>query len=127
MKHRSILVLALAASNAIAQSDVSLESSAISAGAAGMPDGTVLCLGQPLAGHAMSVQNGIALGAGIIPCMTATCPPDLNNDGVLNFFDLSRFINLFQQQDPAADFNGDGLLNFFDFSAYLLAFNGGCP
>lgn len=58
---------------------------------------------------------------------TAACPADLNADGVLNFFDLARFVALHQQQDPAADLNGDGLFNFFDFSAYLAAFNAGCP
>ncbi len=58
---------------------------------------------------------------------TARCPADTNGDCSLNFFDLSGFVDLHQQQDPVADFNGDGQFNFFDFSAYLLAFNAGCP
>ncbi len=57
----------------------------------------------------------------------AACPADLNANGMLNFFDLARFVALYQQQDAAADVNGDGLFNFFDFSAYLAAFNAGCP
>ncbi len=58
---------------------------------------------------------------------TTLCPVDLDGNCIVNFFDLTRFGNLFQARDPAADFNGDGLFNFFDFSAYLLAFNAGCP
>ncbi|MEZ6164507.1 MAG: GC-type dockerin domain-anchored protein [Phycisphaerales bacterium] len=55
------------------------------------------------------------------------CPADLNNDGSLNFFDVSAFLSAFQSQDPIADFNGDGLFNFFDVSAFLIAYNAGCP
>ncbi len=62
------------------------------------------------------------------------CRPDLFPavpDGVLNFFDLSTFISLFNAQNPAADFfpvaAGDGLFNFFDISTYIAEFNAGCP
>lgn len=48
------------------------------------------------------------------------CRQDINNDGILNFFDISTFIALFNAQDPQADFfpvaAGDGLFNFFDLS-----------
>ncbi len=56
-----------------------------------------------------------------------TCPADINNDGELNFFDVSAFLNAFAAQDPAADFNGDGAYNFFDVSDFLGAFTAGCP
>lgn len=55
------------------------------------------------------------------------CTPDLDNNGLLNFFDIAAFALLYQQQDPRADFNADGLFNFFDFAAFLGAFNAGCP
>jgi hypothetical protein len=55
------------------------------------------------------------------------CVPDLNGDGVINFFDLVNFIALFNVGDPGADLNDDGQLNFFDLSAYLTLFNQGCP
>lgn len=55
------------------------------------------------------------------------CPADINNDGSLNFFDVSAFLTAYQSQNPIADFNGDGLFNFFDVSAFLTAFNAGCP
>ena len=55
------------------------------------------------------------------------CVPDLNGDGVLDFFDVSAFINGFSSQDPSADLNGDGNFDFFDVSAFINAFATGCP
>ena len=49
-------------------------------------------------------------------------PADLNDDGELNFFDVSIFLIAFSAQDPIADFNNDGLFNFFDISEFLAAF-----
>lgn len=56
-----------------------------------------------------------------------SCPADFNNDGTLNFFDISAFLSAFNSADPAADFTNDGTLNFFDISAFLTAFSAGCP
>lgn len=73
-------------------------------------------------------ENSLVINSYAIYAPAASnCPADLNGDGLLNFFDLSQFISLFQAQDPIADWNNDGLFNFFDFSAYLEAFNAGCP
>ncbi|MEX0876692.1 MAG: S8 family serine peptidase [Phycisphaerales bacterium] len=58
---------------------------------------------------------------------SAACPADLNDDGLLDFFDISAFLAAFSDQDPAADFNDDGLIDFFDISGFLNAFNAGCP
>ena len=55
------------------------------------------------------------------------CPGDLNGDGNLNFFDVSAFLTMYQNQHPQADLSGDGLFNFFDVSAFLVAYQGGCP
>ncbi len=52
---------------------------------------------------------------------------DLNADGVVNFFDVSEFLNAFNNQEALADFTNDGEWNFFDVSAFLQAFNEGCP
>jgi len=57
----------------------------------------------------------------------ASCPADLTGNGTLNFFDISAFLTLFNDNDPIADFNGDGTWNFFDISAFLEAFAAGCP
>jgi hypothetical protein len=56
------------------------------------------------------------------------CAPDLNNDGVLDFFDAQAFLNAFGTGDLAtADLNNDGALNFFDVQIYLSLFSAGCP
>ncbi|MCA9276918.1 MAG: hypothetical protein KDA29_12915 [Phycisphaerales bacterium] len=56
-----------------------------------------------------------------------SCPADLTGDGMLNFFDVSAFLNAYNAMDPQADFTGDGMYNFFDVSAFLNAYNAGCP
>ncbi|MGV6814506.1 MAG: M12 family metallo-peptidase [Phycisphaerales bacterium] len=57
------------------------------------------------------------------PCSVA----DLNGDGILDFFDISAFLQAFNAQDGVADFTNDGIWDFFDVSAFLQAFNAGCP
>ncbi len=57
----------------------------------------------------------------------ADCPADLSGDGMLDFFDVSAFLNAYNAQDPAADFTNDGLFDFFDVSAFLAAYTAGCP
>ncbi len=47
--------------------------------------------------------------------------------GELDFFDISRFIVHVQNQADEGDFNDDGIVDFFDISAYLAAFTAGCP
>jgi hypothetical protein len=55
------------------------------------------------------------------------CAADLNNDGDLNFFDVSAFLSAYSEQNPSADFDGDGMFNFFDVSSFLDAYSDGCP
>ncbi|MEZ6164184.1 MAG: GC-type dockerin domain-anchored protein [Phycisphaerales bacterium] len=55
------------------------------------------------------------------------CLADLTGDGVLDFFDVSAFLNAFGSMNPLADFTGDGAFDFFDVSAFLSAFSAGCP
>ena len=57
----------------------------------------------------------------------APCPADINNDGALDFFDVSAFLIAFGNQDPIADFQPDASFDFFDVSAFLAAFGAGCP
>ncbi len=56
-----------------------------------------------------------------------TCGPDLNLDGLLDFFDVQFFLAAFAAEEPAGDFNDDGLFDFFDVLAFLNAFSTGCP
>ena len=55
------------------------------------------------------------------------CRPDMNNDGLLDFFDLSSFLTAFSQQSVAADFNNDARWDFFDVSRFVIDFSRGCP
>ncbi|MBX3321640.1 MAG: hypothetical protein KF757_01480 [Phycisphaeraceae bacterium] len=55
------------------------------------------------------------------------CPPDLNDDGVLDVFDVEVMLGLYSAHDLGADFNGDGILDFFDILRYLQMFSDGCP
>jgi hypothetical protein len=73
-----------------------------------------------LAVRARYLPNEIRIGA--------VCKPDINFDGMLNFFDISAFIALYNVQDPDADIAGPfGVWNFFDIAAYIAQYNGGCP
>ena len=56
------------------------------------------------------------------------CLADFNNDGLVNFFDISTFIAAFNAQDPSADVAAPfGVFNFFDISTFIAAYNAGCP
>ena len=49
------------------------------------------------------------------------CCVDLNQDGVLDFFDISFFLT------NRVDYNEDTVFDFFDISAFLADFSAGCP
>lgn len=61
-----------------------------------------------------------------VPALGPVCAPDLTGDGILDFFDVQMFLQLFAAQDTRADFTNDGLFNFFDVQAFLSAFAAGC-
>lgn len=64
------------------------------------------------------------------PVCEADIAPVNANDGRINFFDVSAFLQAFAGSLPLADFypaGGDGSLNFFDVSAFLDAYALGCP
>jgi hypothetical protein len=54
------------------------------------------------------------------------CIADLTGDGEINFFDVSAFLEAFNDEIPAADFTGDGNYNFFDIAEFLNLFSLGC-
>lgn len=57
-------------------------------------------------------------------CVVDLAPPF----GVLNFFDVAEFLNLFNAGSPLADIAEPfGVLNFFDVAAYIQRYNEGCP
>lgn len=72
-------------------------------------------------------DGGASLVTLDLGCMGTSCPADLTGDGVLNFFDVSLFLNAFNANDPLADITGDGLFNFFDVAEFIGDFSAGCP
>lgn len=77
-------------------------------------------------GQALSRVAQVTLTCGNASCAPA-CAPDLNADGVLDFFDVAQFLAAFSADLPQADFNADGAFDFFDAMAFLDAFSHGCP
>ncbi len=71
-------------------------------------------------GTPASVQVLIDIPAG--PCV-----PDVNADGVLDFFDVAAFLDAFSLGNAEADLTGDGLFDFFDVAEFLRLFSEGCP
>lgn len=45
--------------------------------------------------------------------------------GTFDFFDVSAFLSLFNEQDPAVDYDGNGSWNFFDVAEFLALFGAG--
>ena len=73
-------------------------------------------------GFAWSENTGwINLDDDTVFVALAPCPPDLNNDGTLDFFDLSIFLS------DQPDLDGSTSFDFFDLSLYLQLFSAGCP
>jgi hypothetical protein len=54
------------------------------------------------------------------------CSADLNSDSMLNFLDVSLYLQSFASGSVSADLNDDGQLNFIDISAFLTSFSTGC-
>lgn len=55
------------------------------------------------------------------------CVADLNSDGVLDFEDVSDFLDAFGVGDSAADIDGNGRFDYFDVSGFLRLFAASCP
>jgi len=80
--------------------------------------------------------NGPALTGGLVYAifyaptfaeLRITCGPDLNLDGVLDFFDVLYFLQEYSAGNPDGDYNDDGIFDFFDVLAFLQAFAAPCP
>lgn len=63
----------------------------------------------------------------VTPTAGPACPPDLNSDGTLDFFDALAFLGAFANADALADWNHDDVFDFFDVQGFLSDFSGGCP
>lgn len=73
------------------------------------------------------VLTDLSGGGGANPAVGgAPCPADLTGDGILDFFDVLVYLDIFSGGSEDADFNNDGELNFFDVLNFLQAFSAGC-
>ncbi len=54
-----------------------------------------------------------------------SCPADLNADGVVNAADFNLFLSWYFAGDARADLNNNGIIDFFDISAYRAIFQPG--
>lgn len=86
-------------------------------------DGDTLAIGAMNAGEFVTSPGE----AYIFSVTNEVCRADLNQDGSIDFFDVSEFLSAYNAGSPSADFNDDGKLSFFDVSEFVQAFNSGCP
>lgn len=85
-------------------------------------------MGIDLDGDRLVVTKGVQ-GLDVIdigPCLTETCAPDLNGDGIVDAADLGRLIGSFRQADSAADINGDGIVDQSDLGILISQFGVVC-
>lgn len=72
--------------------------------------------------------GGVCCPADVFPLSDPGQSICANGDGVLNFFDISAYIGLFNDGDTRVDVAAPfGTINFFDLSAFLSSYNAGCP
>lgn len=77
--------------------------------------------------HALN-QDGLMLSPIDISYSPLTCNlADLNDDGELDFIDISAFLSAYGAGDPLADLNNDFNYDFLDISAFVSAYSDGCP
>ncbi len=77
---------------------------------------------QPYLGYvqaALVVFVVVLLGYFVVRSHASTLVGDLNNDGVVNVFDLSIMLSDWGTNNAIADLNGDGVVNVFDLSILL--------
>lgn len=74
-----------------------------------------------------SIDSLTSMSPGRYTITAKECEADYAVNGVLDFFDVSAFLTMFNEQHPQADLSGDGSFDFFDISAFLTAYSAGCP
>lgn len=54
------------------------------------------------------------------------CAVDIACDGMIDWFDYTEYLGLFEAASPDADFNGDEFIDFFDYADFVAGFETGC-
>ena len=75
---------------------------------------------------AASAQEATMTSAHVWIRPNASCVPDFNGDGLVDFADYLEFLSFFDASDFRADLNHDGLVDFSDYLEFLTAFDAGC-
>jgi hypothetical protein len=55
-----------------------------------------------------------------------SCPADFQGDGMVNFFDISKFISAYVSNDQLADMTQDNIVDVNDVFGFIDAYNKGC-
>lgn len=76
--------------------------------------------------HADIDRNGVVDSSDAAILDAFPCIGDVTGDGLVDFFDVSAFMDLYNAADPGADLNGDGLFNYLDISTYMTMYAVGC-
>jgi hypothetical protein len=80
---------------------------------------------EPATDGGLMLTNALTYVAKERPCLG-----DFNNDGFVDFFDYSDFVQCFEggpcPRGRDADINGDGFIDFFDYGDYVDIFERGC-
>jgi hypothetical protein len=67
---------------------------------------------------------------GSVRVVAPGCVADFNNDGFIDFFDYSNFVDCFEGGEcpdgRSGDANSDGFADFFDYIEFVEAFESGC-
>mgnify|MGYP003630387573 FL=1 len=56
-----------------------------------------------------------------------SCPADFQGDGVVNFFDVSKFIQAYVSGDQLADVSSNNEVDIKDVLSFLMFYSHGCP
>ncbi len=59
--------------------------------------------------------------------IASPCLADVNDDGELDFVDISVFLAAYANMEAEADFNSDGEFDFSDISVFITSYTDGCP
>lgn len=116
----SVGIIVLAAAQAFAQPAV--RHATISSGGVVTADGSIIILGQPIAGLACATPTGAppCIHAGFVP---AAAPPeclgDADGDGLVGFPDITDVLRNWGSAGPRGDADGDGVVSFPDITSIL--------
>lgn len=101
---------------------VAVTHAVISSGGVATSDGSIIVLGQPIAGLACSAQGSPALCVhpGFVAVVAPpACPGDADGNNVVNFADITKVLENWGMPGPYGDADGNNSVNFADITKIL--------